>query len=124
MAKGDDIEERLRRFAAQMLDLCDGLPRSPQGRHIAGQLMRCGTACGANYAEARASESREDLIHKLAIVLKELNECRYWLTVIVDKRLLDPELVAAAKEEGIALSKILAVSRRTAAQNAGILGRR
>ncbi len=124
MAKGDDIEERLRRFAAQILDLCDRLPTNPQGRHIAGQLMRCGTACGANYAEARASESREDFINKLAIVLKELNESRYWLTVIVDKRLLGPELVAGAKEEGIALSKILAVSRRTAAQNAGILGRR
>jgi four helix bundle protein len=83
--------------------------------------MRCGTACGANYAEARAAESREDFIHKLAIVLKELNETRYWLTVILDKTLVDPALVLPVIEDCIPLSKIIAVSRRTAAENAGLL---
>jgi four helix bundle protein len=86
--------------------------------------MRCWTACGANYAEARAAESREDFIHKLAIVLKELNETRYWLGVILDKKMVDGALVVPVKEECIALSKILAISRRTGAQNAGLHRRR
>jgi four helix bundle protein len=124
MAKGDDIEARLSALSSHVLDICDVLPRTPKGSHIAGQLMRCGTAGGANYAEARAAESREDFIHKLAIVLKELNETRYWLTVILDKTLVDTALVLPVIEECITLSKILAVSRRTAAQNAGLLGRR
>jgi four helix bundle protein len=124
MAKGDDIEEGLRKLAALVLSLCDMLPRTPKGSHIAGQLMRCGTACGANYAEARASESRDDFIHKLAIVLKELNETRYWLDVILNARMVDPELIEPVKEKCIVLSKILAVSRRTAAENAGKISRR
>jgi four helix bundle protein len=124
MAKGDDIEARLSALSSHVLDMCDLLPRTPKGSHIAGQLMRCGTAGGANLAEARAAESREDFIHKQAIVLKELNETRYWLTVILDKTLVDTALVLPVIKECITLSKILAVSRRTAAQNAGLLGKR
>jgi four helix bundle protein len=37
------------------------------------------TAAAANYAEARGAESRSDFIHKLRIVLKELNETSVWL---------------------------------------------
>ena len=41
--------------------------------------MRSGLSAAANYAEARAAESRADFIHKLRIVLKELNESKSWL---------------------------------------------
>ena len=45
--------------------------------------MRSGLSAAANYAEARAAESRADFIHKLRIVLKELNESKSWLEQIV-----------------------------------------
>jgi four helix bundle protein len=45
--------------------------------------MRSGLAAPPNYAEARAAESRVDFIHKLRIVLKELNETKSWLEQIV-----------------------------------------
>jgi four helix bundle protein len=107
MAKGDDIESRLSAFYSHVLDICDLHPRTPKGSHIAGQLVRCGTAGGANYPEARAAESRGDFIHKLAIVLKELNVTRYWLGIILDKKMLDPALVLPVIEECITLSKAL-----------------
>ena len=49
------------------------------GRYLSQQLMRSGLSAAANYAEARAAESRADFIHKLRIVLKELNESKSWL---------------------------------------------
>ena len=52
MAKGDDIQERLIEFAARTVLLCEGLPKTVSGRHIARQLLRCGTASAAHYAEA------------------------------------------------------------------------
>jgi four helix bundle protein len=107
MAKGDDIEARLSALSSHVLDISDLVPRTPKGSHIAGQLMRCGTAGGANYAEARAAESREGYIHKLAIVLKEFNETRYWLPVILDKKLIDPALVLPVIKECVTLSKIV-----------------
>ena len=79
MAKGDDIKARLVGFAVGVLGLCERLPKSPEGTHIAGQLLRSGTAGAPNYAESRAGESAVDFIHKLGIVLKELNESRVWL---------------------------------------------
>jgi len=49
------------------------------GRHIGEQLFRSGTASAANYAEVRGAESKNDFVHKLGIVRKELNECLVWL---------------------------------------------
>jgi four helix bundle protein len=119
MAKGDDIEARLVEFAVRVLDLCERLPKNPAGTHISGQLLRSGTAGAPNYAESRAAESASDFIHKLGIVLKELNESRVWLDMIRQKRLIAEEVVDPVLNECVVLSKIIAVSRRTAAQNAG-----
>ncbi len=119
MAKGDDIEARLVRFAVQVLALCDQLPKNPTGTHIAGQLLRSGTAGAPNYAEARAAESAVDFIHKLGIALKELNESRVWLEMILKRQLVAPSEVEPVLEECVVLSKIIAASRRTAAENAG-----
>ncbi len=119
MAKGDDIEARLVGFAVGVLALCERLPKTPEGTHIANQLLRSGTAGAPNYAEARAAESAVDFIHKLGIVLKELNESRVWLEMILMRRLIGPTEVDPVLEECVALSRIIAASRRTAAENAG-----
>ena len=74
MAKGDDIQERLINFAVEIIKLCSKLPKTRAGNHVAGQLLRCGTAGAPNYGEARGAESARDFVHKLGIVFKELNE--------------------------------------------------
>jgi four helix bundle protein len=119
MAKGDDLAARLVAFAVAVLDLCDKLPKTPQGTHIAGQLLRSGTSGAPNYGEARAAESLSEFIHKLGIVLKELNESNVWLSMIQKRSFVSEEVVAPVLDECIALSKIIVVSRRTAAENAG-----
>ena len=95
------------------------LPKTPQGIHIAGQLLRSGTSGAPNYEEARAAESPSDFIHELGIVLKELNESKVWLEMIQKRANVSEDLTASVLEECVALSKIIAVSRRTAAENAG-----
>jgi four helix bundle protein len=47
--------------------------------------LRSGTTAAPNYAEARGAESHSDFIHKLRIVLKELNETAVWLQPIVEQ---------------------------------------
>ena len=56
--------------------------------------MRSGLSAAANYAEARAAESRADFIHKLRIVLKELNESKSWLEQIVANGLFSHDKMA------------------------------
>ena len=69
MAKGDDIEERLIDFAVRIIRVCDELPDRHAGKHIRGQLLRCGTSPAPNYGEARGAESGKDFVHKLKVVL-------------------------------------------------------
>ena len=69
--RADQLEERLVDFAVRIILLSTGLPKTPAGRHVAGQILRCGTSPAPNYSEARAAESRADFVHKMRVVLKE-----------------------------------------------------
>ena len=77
--KGDDIAERLLELSVQVVRLVARLPKSPEGKHVARQLLRSGTSGGANYEEARAAESRADFAHKVLVAAKEVRESAYWL---------------------------------------------
>lgn len=78
-----DLERRLIDFAVRIINVVETLPNTRAGNHIGGQLLRCGTAPASNYGEAQSAESRNDFIHKIKIVLKELRETRVWLKIIV-----------------------------------------
>ena len=82
-----DLEKRLIDFAVRIIDLVETLPNTRAGNHIAGQLVRCGTSPAPNYGEAQSAESRNDFIHKIKIVLKELRETKVWLQIIYRKRM-------------------------------------
>ncbi|MFM9961103.1 MAG: four helix bundle protein [Planctomycetaceae bacterium] len=112
--KGEDIEERTVDFAARIGRVVDALPESRLGRHIAGQLVRSGTSPAANYAEACAAESKNDFIHKLGTVLKELRESGVWIKLIGKAELLPPPRVAPLLDECEQLSKIIGQSVVTA----------
>jgi hypothetical protein len=61
----DELADRLLEFAARIGKAVDALPGTRLGRHIAAQLIRCGTSPAPNYEEGRAAESRADFVHKL-----------------------------------------------------------
>jgi len=69
--------------------------------------MRSGTAAAPNYAEARGAESRSDFIHKLRIVLKELNETTVWLQLIAENAMLPVERMRPLVAENDELCRIL-----------------
>jgi four helix bundle protein len=113
-SRADALEERLIDFAVRIIKLASRLPKTPAGKHIAGQILRCGTSPAPNYGEGRGAESTADFIHKLGIVLKELNETSIWLRVIERSGILKRELLSGIIEENRELCKILVASLRTA----------
>ncbi len=117
MAKGDDIEERLMKFAVRVMKVCDSLPLTPAGRHTADPLLRSGTAPAPNYGEGRSAESKRDFIHKLRIALKELNEARIWLRMIVLSEMLDEIKLVEILSECEELCRIMYASIQTAQQS-------
>jgi four helix bundle protein len=108
------LEERLINFAVRIIHLSNSLPRTPAGRHVAGQILRSGTSPAPNYGEARGAESRADFIHKERVVFKELNETSIWLRIIERSRLLSTAELKEIMEENRELCKIFAASLRTA----------
>ena len=114
MKKSEQLQRRLIEFAARTTRVAKVLPRTAEGRYIAQQLLRSGLAAAPNYAEARAAESRADFIHKLRIVLKELNETMSWLEQIVANGLLSREKMAAIIVENQELCWIIGASIKTA----------
>jgi len=112
--RADQLEERLIDFAVRIIHLSARLPKTPAGRHVAGQILRCGTSPAPNYGEARSAESRADFVHKLGIVLKELNETLVWLKMISRSDLVKVELLSDILEENSQLSRIIGSSIRTA----------
>ncbi len=77
-----NLEERLIDFAVLIIEVTENLNTSRAGNHIAGQLVRSGTAPALLYGEAQSAESRNDFIHKLKILLKELRETYIALKII------------------------------------------
>ncbi len=77
--KGDNISQRLLAFAAAALRVASHLSKSPEGRHVAKQLIRAATASGANDEEARGAESRPDVVHKIRVSGNEMRESHFWL---------------------------------------------
>ena len=118
MATGQEMEDRLTEFAVSVTEVYDMLPKTFLGRHVGQQLLRAGTSAAANYAEVRAAESRNDFIHKLGIVRKELCESLVWLRLIARKNILSADRVGAIRDECDQLVRIVSASKITAEKNA------
>jgi four helix bundle protein len=114
MGKGDDIQDRLINLAVSVTQICSSLAKNPPSTHISNQLIRCGTSPAANYAEARSGESRKDFIHKLGVVLKELNECLVWLQLLRRLGYVGKETIDPVHDECAELCRIIAASIKTA----------
>jgi four helix bundle protein len=88
----------------------------PSTRHIVEQLVRAATSTAANYAEARAAESRRDFVHKMQICLKELRETQVWLEIM--RQLVGSDEARELARECDELTAIFVSSIKTARRSA------
>lgn len=83
MSVPESFQDRSFRLALELLKLYRVLVRSTDvPRHFATQVLRAGTAIGANLEEAESGASRRDLAAKYTIALRETRECHYRLRLI------------------------------------------
>lgn len=110
-----DLEGRLIRFGILIIRTTEGMPRTPAGTHLSGQMLRSGTSPALNYAEAKAAESHRDFTHKIKIVLKELRETWVNLNMIQGAGIYpDKDLMARTLHESSELVAIFTASVRKA----------
>ncbi len=101
-------------FALRVVRLCAHLKEQKQFE-IANQLLRAGTAIGANVEEALAGCSRRDFAAKMSIASKEAREANYWLRLLTDAEIVTTqngkELLAASEELVKMLTSIVKTTR-------------
>src|SRR5438132_9779434 len=110
----EEMAERLVDFAARAGKVVDALPDTRLRRHVAGQIVRCGTSPAPNYEEACGAESRKDFIHKLRVCSKELRESRCWIRLIIRADLLPEARLMELRDECCQLCNIMGQSIATA----------
>jgi four helix bundle protein len=110
----NDLKDRTKRFALDVLRFCSGLPVKPEFRVSANQLMRAGTSVGANYRAACRSKSKADFINKLSIVEEEADECGYWFELPEDLAVPNTPELLRLKSEASQLVAIMVQSKKTA----------
>ena len=104
------MSERFLDFASGAIKVVALSEKNNIGRHIGGQLLRSATSCGANYEEACGAESRQDFVHKLQIVLKELRESLYWLKLLERATVVPESALILVMREAQELSAIIGKS--------------
>ena len=113
----DELKLRTKKFALRILKLVGALPKSIEGRAIAGQLVRAGTSVAANYRSACRARSKAEFIAKLGVVLEEADETQLWLELIIEGKLGPAVRVKSLLEEANELVAIFVSSRKSASAN-------
>lgn len=112
----DELKKRTKQFALRVMKLVDALPSSSAGRAIGNQLIRSGTAVGANYRATCRARSTKEFIAKIGIVEEEADESAFWMELITEGDLLPETKVTALHQEADELTAIMAASRISASR--------
>jgi len=108
------LEDRLIDFGVRIVALSANLPRTSAGKHLAAQILRCGTSPAPIYREGRDAESHAEFVEGLRRVLRELNETEIWLRIIDRSQLLRRDLVREITGETAQLCNLLRASLKNA----------
>ena len=113
----EDFKKRTKAFALRGIRLAESLPATTAGRTIGRQLLRCATSVGANYRSACRAKSRADFIAKMRIVEEECDETMYWMELLIESRLVEPERIDDLVEEANVILSLVVASIKTARSN-------
>jgi four helix bundle protein len=107
------FKNRTKRFALEVVRLVESLPRNRIADVLGRQLLRSGTSVGANYRAACRGKSASDVAAKLSIVEEEADESIYWIELLVDGGVVEPNRVDAIKKEANELLAMTVASIKT-----------
>jgi four helix bundle protein len=109
-----DFMKRTMRFGLRTIRVVESLPNSQTAGVIGNQLLRAGTAVGANYRSALRGKSRADFIAKMGIVEEECDEALYWMQMLIEAGIVEPSRLTELMSEANEIIAIVVSSIRTA----------
>ena len=106
--------ERTKSFGISILRLSNSINVSHANLILIRQLVRAGTAIGANYRSALRARSKKEFISKLKIAAEEADETCYWLELIIELGIFPKEIMTLLLKEGQEITAILTTAGKTA----------
>ena len=106
-----------KRFAVEIIHLCDAAKSRGKATAVISQLLRSGTSIGANIHEANYASSKADFINKFQIALKECYETDYWLEIFCEVGVISNDEYHSAFLVCSKIRKLLIASITTAKRN-------
>src|SRR4030042_3829759 len=110
----EELKLRTKSFAHRCIKLASELPRTPVGRHIESQLIRCSSSVASNYRAGLHAQSKAAFIAKLSIVIEESDESEFWLEFIINENLMSENQIFSLLNEAHELTYTFITQRNTA----------
>ena len=105
--------EKSKDFAIRIVNLYKYLSDEKREYVLSKQVLRSGTAIGANLAESECAISRKDFLSKVYIALKEAAETRYWLELLYQTDYLTKEQYTSLDSDCHEILRILQATTKT-----------
>ena len=115
--KKENLQERTLLFSVRIIHMVENMPESKTTKIIAVQLLSSAISIGAKYRAACRPASARDFISKLKIVEEKTDETLFWLELIEETNIFQPEKIKDLKQEANELLAIFVSSINTARKN-------
>lgn len=112
-----ELKRRTKKFTVDVIKFVETLPNGKALNICVNQLLRCSSSVGANYRAACRGKSIPDFINKIVIVEEEADEAMYWLEVMHEAGLVNPETVKPLWNEANELTAIFTAIGKTTKEN-------
>ena len=113
MSRESILKKKSFDFGIRIIKLYKFLKKNHKEYELLTQVLRAGTSVGAIIREAEYAETRRDFIHKLAIGLKEINECIYWVELLYATEYINKRMYDSLIKDATELLKMLISSVKT-----------
>ena len=113
MQNSPQLRARTKAFANRIIRLFTALPPKAAAQVIGKQVLRSGTAVGANYRAACRARSRSEFVAKLGVVVEEADETVYWLELLADNSIIRPARLEKLLGEAHELTAIFTAAQHT-----------
>ena len=111
------LKPRTKQFAIRTLRLVEALPATRTADIIGRQLLRSALSVGSNYRAACRARSRADFVSKMGIVEEEIDECLYWMEMLIEGGAMKQERLEPLMSEAGEIAAMVVASIRTARRN-------
>ena len=113
MKNDNVVQQKTYDFSIRIIKLYQYLTNEHNEFVLSKQILKSGTAIGANVEEAIGGQSEKDFYAKLSISYKEARETHYWIRLLTDTGYIDKNVSDSLLNDCAEILKIIGSIQKT-----------